>query len=320
MICFALALLLSASGLISYPYVGAISADANSGRVLYSDNAQRPSYPASLAKVMTILLVLEDVDSGRYSLSDKVTVTDAVRFSEPTWIGLKAGDVMTVRDLIIALMVESANDSAVALAVNASGSIEKFVQRMNERALSLGMTNTKYYNPSGLPPNSRRRYPWKSFNVSTAADQLKLALKALKMPAVVEFSSIKTCDLVKTPSGYRISVTRTVGGEKKTTKIADGEKLVMTFVNNNNIMVKDKKKIFNSDGTEAVDGLKTGYINAGGSSIILTGRRGISRAVVVVLGSGPLKNKAGKVVKRASDVRDENASRLLQDALGALVW
>lgn len=320
MISFALALILSASGFIKAPYVGAVSAESKTGRVLYSDNADSLAYPASLTKVMTLLLVLEDVQAGKYSLADKVVATEDVRFSEASWIGLKAGDVMTVRDLLIALMVESANDSAIALAVFSAGSLDRFVQRMNGRARSLGMSKTRYFNPNGLPPNSRRRYPWKDFNVTTARDQIKLAVEVLKRPGVVDFTSIKTCDLIKTPGGYRVFVTRAVGKAAKASKIAAGEKLVKSLVNNNNIMVKDKKKIFNPDGTEAVYGLKTGYIRAGGSSIILAGRRKASHAVVVVLGSGPIVNRAGKAIKRSSDVRDENASRLMQDALGSLSW
>lgn len=286
------------------PYVGAASADA-SGRVLFADNANRAAYPASVTKLMTALLVLEDVRTGKYSFFDKVTATADVYKCEPSWVGIKPGEKMSVRDLMMALMVESANDAAIALGVHSAGSFSGFVARMNARAKELGMNNTTYYNPNGLPPNPARKYPWKNFNVSTAADQLKLAVQILKYPEILEFSSVKTCDLVKTAEGFRVSVTRQVNRPLKETKLAPGETLVKNLRNHNNVMVKDKLKIFGPDGKECVDGLKTGYIDAGGSSVILTGVRNGRRVVVVVLGSDGTK------------VRDEHARRLLTDALDA---
>ena len=266
------------------PYVGAISADAGSGRILFSENPDRIAYPASVTKLMTALLVLEDVKKGRYSLADKVTATAEAYQSEPSWIGIKVGQSMSVDDLLMALMVMSANDAAVVLAVNSAGSLPAFVERMNAKAAELGMTNTAYYNPSGLPPNARRKYPWKKFNRSTAADQLKLALEIIKHPGIFKYTSTKVATVV------------------------DGNGKSVNVLNHNRIMRMDKFKIFNPDGSEAVDGLKTGYINAGGSSIVLTGKRGGKRAVVVVLGS------------INANTREEHASRILKDALGALSW
>lgn len=290
------------------PYVGAIAADAASGRVITSDHEAEEAYPASVTKLMTAFLVLEDVAAGRYSLTNMVVATPAVYMSEASWVGLKAGERMSVRDLMYAMLVESANDAAIALGVNSAGSFDAFVAKMNARAADLGMTRTRYYNPNGLPPNSGKRYPWKNFNVSTAADQLRLALEVVKLPEIFEFTSVKTCDLVKTPYGYRVNVTRAVNRPQRTTRLARGETIVKTLKNHNKIMREDKLKLFNPDGSETVDGLKTGYIDAGGSSIVLTGTRAGKRAVVVVLGSA------------SADIREANAKRLLADALGALVW
>ena len=158
------------------PYVGALCADAKSGRVLFSDNADAEAYPASVTKLMTLFLVLEDVKAGRYTFDSKAVATADAYRCEPSWIGIKAGESMSVRDLCLALMVESANDAAIVLAVNSSGSFDAFIERMNSRAAALGMTKTRYYNPNGLPPNASKKYPWKSFNTTTASDQLKLAL------------------------------------------------------------------------------------------------------------------------------------------------
>lgn len=290
------------------PYVGAIVADAKNGNVLFQSAADQPAYPASVTKLMTLLLVLEDVRVGKYRMTDMVTATPDVYRCEPSWVGIKVGESMSVGDLCTSLMVESANDAAIALGVHSAGSFEAFVVRMNARAAELGMKNTKYYNPNGLPPNARRRYPWKSFNVSTASDQLKLALRLVKMPETFAFTSIKTCDLVKSENGYRVSVTRKVNEPLKQTQLQPGEKVVKQMRNHNHVMVQDKLKIYNSDGSEAVDGLKTGYIDAGGSSVVLTAHKGDKRVVVVVLGSATAKE------------RDENARSLAADALGSIAW
>ena len=290
------------------PYVGAISLNAKTGKVLFSDGADSPARPASVTKLMTALLVLEDVKAGRYALADDVVATDAVYKSEPSWVGIKVGEKMSVGDMLTALMVESANDVAIALAVKSAGSIQEFVAKMNARARALGMTGTTYYNPNGLPPSAK--YPWKGFNVTTARDQSRLALELVRNhPEILRYTSVKTCDLISRPGGFRTAVTRSVnGGEPKTTALAPGEKLEKVLRNHNNVMVKDKLKLINSDGREAVDGLKTGYIDAGGSSVVLTGTRGGERAIVVVLGSA------------SAAARDESASRLMTDALGSLAW
>ena len=275
------------------PYIGAVSADAK-GHVIFSDGADRQAYPASLTKLMTALLVIEDVRAGKYTFTTRVTATPDVYRCEPSWIGIKPGESISVRDLLLALMVESANDAAIALGVHSAGSLDAFVSRMNTRAASLGMKRTKYWNPNGLPPNSARRYPWKEFNVSTAADQLKLAVALVGYPEIFEFTRVKDCDLIKTSVG--------------------------TVDLHNNVMVKDKLKLINPDKTEAVDGLKTGYIDAGGSSIVMTGSRKGKRAIVVVLGSDKELDAKGRVLKKSAAVRDETAKRLLEDALGTLVW
>ena len=264
------------------PYVGALSANAETGEVLFSRNADVEAYPASVTKLMTALLVLEDVEAKKYTFETCVTATDEVYKSEPSIVGLKAGQSMTVDDLLMALMVKSANDAAIALGVNSAGSLDAFVAKMNARARELGMSKTRYYNPNGLPP--KKKYGTKAFNVTTCSDQLKLARRILKMPRILRYTSTKI-------------------GE-----VTDGFGKPLRFVNHNNVLVKDKRKVINPDGKEAVDGLKTGYIDAGGSSIVLTGTRKGKRAIVIVLGSS------------TSNERDENAARLLEDALGAIAW
>ena len=271
------------------PYVGAISAVAKSGKILFSDNANAKAYPASCTKLMTALLVLEDVAADKYTLQSKATASVLATFEEPSSVGIKPGQSMTIEDLLTALMVKSANDAAVVLAENSAGSIEAFIERMNTRAAELGMSNTHYDSPNGLPPyGGSRRSPkkWRhAYDHSTAADLLKLGRElVIRHPEILRYTS------------------------KKIAEVVDGSGRPLRMVNHNNVMVKDKLKIFNPDGSEAVDGLKTGYIDAGGSSIVMTGKRDGQRVIVVVLGS------------QTAALRDENASRLLRDALGAVGW
>ena len=266
------------------PYVGALAIDAKTGRVLFSDGADRPARPASVTKLMTALLVLEDVNAGRYGLDALVGAGPMALRMEPSVIGFydvktKQAVKWSVDTLLYALMIRSANDAAVALAEHSAGSLEAFVGRMNKKAKALDMQGTVYYNPNGLPPNAGKRYPWKSFNVTTCQDQAKLAREiVLRHPELLKYTSQKTWTM---PNGQ-------------------------TIINHNNVMRMDKWKIVNPDGTEAVDGLKTGYIDAGGSSVVLTGKRGKNRAIVVVLGSVSAK------------LRDEHARSLMSDALSAL--
>lgn len=268
------------------PYVGAISVDAATGRILFASNIDTPAYPASVTKLMTAFLVLDDVKEGKLSLSDQVVASPTrtkrdVHLRQPSAIGLKPGQSVSVDDMLKAIMVKSANDAAVFLAEKCSGSMQKFVERMNSKARELGMNSTKFYNPNGLPPY--KAADTDGFNVSTCRDLAKMSQALIKThPEILKYTSVKVCELDLPAQG------------------------AVRFVNHNNVMVKDKLKIVNPDGTEAADGLKTGYINAGGSSVVLTGKRGGKRAIVVVLGS----NSAAE--------RDGVAREKLEDALGAL--
>ncbi len=254
------------------PYVGAIAADAHTGKILFSDNAERKAYPASVTKLMTALLVLEDIEQGKYKLTDRATASVRATFEQPSGVGIRPKQSMTVDDLLMALMVRSANDAAVMLAENAAGGdLLAFIARMNRRAAELGMTKTKYDSPNGLPPYDAKRRPkkWRhEYDSSTAADILKLAREVVKHPQIFKYTSTKIAT------------------------VTDGAGKPLRSVNHNNILVKDKMKILDDAGISMVDGLKTGYIDAGGSSIALTAERSDgSRAIVVVLGAATSKDR-----------------------------
>ena len=269
------------------PYVGAIAVVADTGEVLRADCADGLAYPASVTKLMTALLVLDDVAAGKFSLDDMVVASPTrtkadVHYRQPSCIGIPPGAALPVDDMLKALLVHSANDAAIYLAEKCSGSVDEFVARMNARAAELGMKNTRYCNPNGLPPPAWAKE--RRFNTSTCRDQAVLAREILaKRPEMLKYTSLKTCEIAL-PRGK------------------------VKFVNHNNVMVKNKLKVLNPDGTEAVDGMKTGFIKAGGSSVVLTGSRGGHRVVVVVLGSP------------SAAIRDAAARNLMEEALGALSW
>lgn len=271
------------------PYVGAIAVDAATGRVLFERNADVVARPASVTKLMTLLLCIEDMHALKYDPTTRVTASVRCSREKPSVVGLKPGQSMTVDDLLMSIMVKSANDAAVLLAENSTaknagreiqrGDLQAFVMRMNSKAKELGMKNTHYETPNGYPPPPGSKRP---FDTSTCRDLVKLARAVLRYPEVFRFTKTKLCT------------------------VTDGAGNPLKMVNHNNILVKDKQKILNEKGESEVDGLKTGYIDAGGSSIVLTASRNGKRAIVVVVGS------------QTSKLRDEHARRIMVDALDEL--
>ena len=128
----------------------AVLMDVNTGTVLYEHNAHERLAPASVTKIMTMLLVMEAVDDGRITLQDTVTASEAAAAKGGSQIYLKAGETMPVSDMLKSIAVSSANDCACAMAEHLAGSEEAFVARMNQRAEELGMADTNFVNCTGL--------------------------------------------------------------------------------------------------------------------------------------------------------------------------
>ncbi|HEY8393284.1 MAG TPA: D-alanyl-D-alanine carboxypeptidase family protein [Thermaerobacter sp.] len=124
--------------------------DPASGQVLWARKADEPRHPASISKLMTLLLTLEAVDAGRIRLTDQVTISPRAEGVPGSTAFLEAGERLSVEDLIKAVAIGSANDASVALAEYVSGSVDRFVQRMNERARELGLTKSTFVDPHGL--------------------------------------------------------------------------------------------------------------------------------------------------------------------------
>lgn len=130
--------------------------DARTGETLYAKNAETALHPASLTKMMTLYLTIEAVKAGRLSLDQKVRVSAKASRQPPSRIGLKSGQYVTIRDLIRAAAIKSANDAAMALAEAVGGSEEAFARMMTEKAAEFGMTHTSFRNPHGLTAAGHR--------------------------------------------------------------------------------------------------------------------------------------------------------------------
>ncbi len=141
----------AASGTPTVNCGAAVLMEKETGTILYEQNSHDKLEPASVTKIMTLLLVMEAVDSGRISLDQTVTISAHAVSMGGSQIWLKEGEQMTVHDLLKAVAVVSANDGAVALAELVAGSEEGFVALMNQRAAELGMADTTFVNCTGLP-------------------------------------------------------------------------------------------------------------------------------------------------------------------------
>lgn len=133
------------------PKYAAIVIDANTGKTLYSENADAPRYPASLTKMMTLYLVFEALESRRISKNTPVRFSSYAASKPPSKLGVKAGNTITVEAAIYALVTKSANDVAAAVGELLGGSESKFADLMTARAKQLGMKSTRFRNASGLP-------------------------------------------------------------------------------------------------------------------------------------------------------------------------
>ena len=164
----------------------ALLMDVATGTVLYESNANEPLAPASVTKIMTMLLIMEAVDSGSISMTDQVTASETAAAKGGSQIYLKAGETMSVSDMLKSIAVSSANDCACAMAEHIAGSEEAFVARMNQRAQELGMKNTHFVNCTGLDDS-----PEAASHKTTAYDIALMSRELLKNhPKIKEFTTI----------------------------------------------------------------------------------------------------------------------------------
>lgn len=159
----------------------ALLIEPTTGKVLFEKNSKEKFAPASVTKIMTMLLTMEALDSGRIKLSDKIVCSEKVKSMGGSSMILDNGEVRTVEEILKGVAVASANDGAVALAEFLEGSEEAFVVKMNEKAKALGMNDTTFRNCTGLSADG---------HLSTANDIALMSMELLRHPTILKYSSI----------------------------------------------------------------------------------------------------------------------------------
>jgi D-alanyl-D-alanine carboxypeptidase len=245
------------------PYVGAIVADGETGQVLFEDKADVVSPPASMTKLMTFAVLHDKLADGALTLETPVTITAEDSRIGGTQVWLKQGETFPLEELIYAMMIQSGNDTAHALARAAAGSPAAFVDLMNAKARALGLAHTTFRTPHGLPPANRRIADG---DLTTPRDYAVLSRYLLRETNVTKYTAVRH---------------RRFGEGRRA---ADR---VIAMTNHNHLLGK----------VAGVDGLKTGFTNGAGYCLAATAERGGRRVIVVVMGSPDSKTRDLKVIE-----------------------
>ncbi|HJW93643.1 MAG TPA: D-alanyl-D-alanine carboxypeptidase family protein [Thermoanaerobaculia bacterium] len=241
-------------------YTAAFVIEPSTKRVLYAENADVPLPTASMAKMMTLLIAMEEIQNGRLKLTDPVVTSARASKMGGSQIYAKEGQSFPVQTLLAATMVQSANDAAEMLAEKISGSPEAFADMMNDRARALGMTHSNFVDPHGLP---NAKDP-KHIDVASARDLAILGMELMKYPLMREYA--KTFSMPFSNGTFTAGLT------------------------NPNHLINPHKVDYFADAT----GLKTGYSGPAGYCVTASARRGDMELVSVVMGAraphGPLSS------------------------------
>ncbi|MBR4892748.1 MAG: D-alanyl-D-alanine carboxypeptidase [Clostridia bacterium] len=222
-----------------------IMMDQATGKVLYEKNADFKCEIASVTKIMTALLLMEEIDKGNIKYTDMITTSEYAESMGGSQLFLKVGEQMSVDDMLKGLMINSGNDAAVAIAEHVSGSEEAFVERMNVRAKELGMNNTMFRNSNGLPEDNQ---------YSTARDVALMSRELMKNhPDIKKYTTIWMDSLR--------------GGE--------------LLLSNTNKLMSPAPTI----GYQGATGLKTGYTDSALHCLSATAERDKVGLVTVILGA-----------------------------------
>jgi D-alanyl-D-alanine carboxypeptidase len=230
-------------------YKGAIVLDAASGNVLFEDHADIVSPPASMTKLMTFAIVHERIAAGALALNTPVKITNEDAKMGGTQVYLDPRETFPVEELLYAMMIQSANDAAHALARAAAGSTGAFVELMNAKAAALGMKNTKFRTPHGLPPANRNIAEG---DLTSPRDFALLSRHLVQNTDVLKYTSVRL-----RPFGQGVRAQP------------------MSMKNHNSLVEK----------VGGVDGLKTGFTNGAGFCLSATAQRNGRRVIVVTMGS-----------------------------------
>ncbi len=236
-------------------YKGAIVMDASSGKVLFEENAGFVAPPASVTKLMTFLVVMDRIQAGALTLQTPVEVTAEDAKMGGTQVFLKEKEVFTVEELLYALMIQSANDAAHALARVGGGTRDAFVDLMNARAKALGMTQTRFVSPHGLPPSTRKQA---DSDLTSPRDLALLSRELVTHSPALRYTAVRQRFFRR---GQRAEL--------------------LDMRNHNHLLGK----------VPGVDGLKTGFTRAAGFCLAATAQRGGRRVIVVTMGSPASKTR-----------------------------
>jgi D-alanyl-D-alanine carboxypeptidase len=223
----------------------ALLIDAGTGQVLLEKQPRWSVPPASLAKVMTLLVALDEVKAGRVSLDEPVRASARASRMAGSRVYLREGEVHTLLELLKAVAIAGANDAAVAVAEHIAGTEPAFVVMMNERARELGMADSRFANSHGLPPAEGEGEAY------TTAHDIAIAARALiaSHPEVLEWTRIRVERFRDQP--------------------------LFNLYNTNNLVGR----------YEGLDGLRTGYLEESGYLIVATAERGGVRLLAVIMGA-----------------------------------
>ncbi len=238
--------------LAATPYRGAITLNAADGAVLFEENADAIGYPASVLKLMTLLIVVEKIEGGALRLTDRIQVTAEAAKMGGSQVYLKEKESFALDELLDALMVQSANDAAVAIAIHVAGSRDAFVQLMNQRAQALGMKNSHFASPHGLPPSADQ-----TPDTTTARDLGLLGLELAKHPLVFRYTSLKErgfrnntfqmrnhnnlLGVVSGVDGFKTGFFRAAGFSILATAQRDGVRIITVVLGSEDRKLRDQK-------------------------------------------------------------------------------
>lgn len=230
----------------------AFLAEASTGKVIYEKNADEKRPPASVTKIMTLLLIFDALSEGKISLADQVTVSEYAASMGGSQVFLEPGEVQTVDTMIKCIAVASANDACVAMAEHVWGSEEEFVRHMNERAAGLGMESTSFVNCNGLDADG---------HLTTARDIAAMSRELiLTYPQIRDYASI-----------WMEDITHTTAKGSSTFTLANTNKLIRQYA--------------------YATGLKTGSTDDAGFCVSATAKKNNMEMIAVVMGAETSKER-----------------------------
>ena len=263
------------------PWRGAIAIDADTGRILFEDAADTPCLPASMVKLMVLLIAQERIEKGALRTNDMVSVSTRAFNTGGSQVYLDPRETFSVEDMLYAIIVQSANDAAVALSEHIAGSCEEMTALMNARAAELGMKNTVFSSVNGLPAS-----PGGLNDISTPRDMAILSREVCKHPDALRY----------TAESYRVFRPEPHLFEMRT----------------HNPALQAGTKIAGADG------LKTGYTRRAGYSLAVSAKRAGRRVIAVSMGTAVPGAKGDLDSKESKRVRNAKISELVERAFAAL--